>query len=111
MKEEKIINNSVSDTNKEEVVRGIDDKLDNIGIYLEKVEAFNQLINIKLDEIKDPPTKAVKTNNHLEDIALDLFNAQSNISNYIMLSYTITDYTIKIQEIVNEIHEQLKEIK
>lgn len=41
MKEEKIINNSVSDTNKEEVVRGIDDKLDNIGIYLEKVEAFN----------------------------------------------------------------------
>lgn len=79
-------------------------KLDSIGAMLEKVEAFNQLINIKLDEVKEPNTRNIEEDlTRLDILSLELFTIKRNIDNYIMLSYSITDYILKINEEIKEI--------
>lgn len=110
MKNENILNNSVSDTKIEEVKGSINDNLDSIGILIEKIEAFNQLINLKLDEVKEPPTKPYKNNSTIDNMAIDIFTMQSNINNYIMLSYSISDYTTRINTLLNDIHDKLKQL-
>lgn len=110
MKEEKIINNNVSEQKEVKGLDSIYNDLDNMGILVDKIEAFNQLINNKLDEVQNPHTEYFKKECNIDSLALDIFKMQSNISNYIMLSYSISDFTIKLNEMIQDIYKRLQEI-
>ena len=72
---------------KENVLNKINDLLFSIQVKQEKLESYNILINDKLDSIRN-----YKNN----EIALTLYNAQRNIDKYVILSYSITAFWLKI---------------
>ena len=85
-----------------EILRKIDEILNNIQVKTEKLESFNVLINDKLEDIQ--------SYKH-DEVALELYNARRNIGSYKLLSYSISDKVHEINEDIKNIYNLLDFLK
>lgn len=85
-----------------EILRKIDEILNNIQVKTEKLESFNVLINDKLEDIQ--------SYKH-DEVTLELYNARRNIGSYKLLSYSISDKVREINEDIENIYNLLDFLK
>lgn len=91
-----------------EILRGITEKLDEIGVNTEVIERNNRLIYDKLDTIE---TISRKRNQTIEQKALNQWEIERNNECYMTLSYVITRELQTLDDTIKNIYSDIGKIQ